>query len=104
MNSFDLPAEIQNKLPDGYQISPGVWLVLPETKLNEMQTWIRVEDWYPTVLHRIIWFGDDGTGNFLGWDPDALHAILWNPEDGDVPWKTGAVSSLWLFIQNDYRD
>ena len=68
-----------------------------------MQVWIRAEDWYPSALDRIVWFGDDGTGNLLGWDPDALQAILWNPEDGDAPWKTGPVNELWRFIQNGYK-
>ncbi|MGF6243978.1 hypothetical protein P3T42_005743 [Paraburkholderia sp. GAS38] len=104
MSGVSRPAEIRDHLPQGYRIEPGAWLVLPDDKLTDMQVWIRAEDWYPSSLDRIVWFGDDGTGNLLGWDPDALQAILWNPEDGDAPWKTGPVNELWQFIQNGYKD
>ena len=103
MNLSSLPDEIKNNLPDGYQLTPGVWLVLPEQKLLEMQIWLRAEDWYPVSLEKIIWFGDDGTGNFLGWAPALSRAILWNPEDGESPWKTGTTKELWQFIQNGYK-
>ncbi|MGZ2749928.1 hypothetical protein [Burkholderia stagnalis] len=104
MSTYILPPEVLQHLPDGYREDPGIWLVLPEPKLKEMQIWIRAEDWYPDELQKIVWYGEDGTGNIFGWDPDAHHAILWNPEDGSSPWKIGAVTELWQFVRNGYRD
>ncbi|MCK7576620.1 MAG: hypothetical protein MZV65_12435 [Chromatiales bacterium] len=104
-----LPEEIAKHLPNGYQPTPGVWLVLPESDgvrdgINTVNSWLRAEDWYPTSLQNIIWFGDDGTGNFLGWDPKSSRALLWNPEDGEKPWKVGSVAMLWQFIESGYKD
>jgi hypothetical protein len=108
--STNLPDEISKYLPAGYEPRQGVWLVLPETGgdgrdgIDTVNEWLRAEDWYPESLQKVIWFGDDGTGNFFGWDPQDATAILWNPEDGDNPLKTGAVSELWQFVLKGYRD
>jgi hypothetical protein len=107
---IDLPEEINRHLPNGYEAGSGVWLVLPENRLNqrdgirEVNGWLKAEDWYPESLRNVTWFGDDGTGNFFGWDADKAIAILWNPEDGDEPLKVGAVSDLWKFVLNGYSD
>ena len=107
MEISQLPQEVRAHLPNGYESSQGVWLVLPtdngaERSVSATNTWLRAEDWYPVSLQSIIWFGDDGIGNFLGWDPDAGYAILWNPEDGDEVWRTGSVAELWDFIVRGY--
>lgn len=104
-----LPIEITKYLPDGYQPSHGVWLVLPEVDdirdgITKVNSWLRAEDWYPTSLQDVIWFGDDGTGNMFGWRVQNAKAILWNPEDGEIPWKEGSVNELWEFVLNGYRD
>lgn len=100
-----LPAEVRKHLPTGYEAGSGVWLVLPASGSNaivEVNSSLRSEDWYPSELEAVIWFGDDGTGNFIGWWPDKNHAVLWNPEDGNEPWKEGDVTQLWQFILNGY--
>ncbi len=107
MEISELPQEVQAHLPNGYESSQGVWLVLPtdngtDRSISAVNTWLRAEDWYPPSLKSTIWFGDDGVGNFLGWDALAGHAILWNPEDGDEPWRTGNVADLWGFIVRGY--
>ncbi len=105
----DLPTEITKHLPDGYQPSQGVWLVLPETDtvrdgITTVNSWLRAEDWYPKLFQDVIWFGDDGTGNMFGWRLKQQKAILWNPEDGETPWKEGNVKYLWQFVLNGYKD
>jgi hypothetical protein len=105
MNLSQLPHDVQMHLPSGYEASQGVWLVLPAEhghSISEVNDWIRLEDWYPASLQSIIWFGDDGIGNFIGWDPAAGYAILWNSEDGEEPWRIGTVAALWNFITNGY--
>jgi hypothetical protein len=104
-----LPTEIAEHLPDGYQPSQGVWLVLPDSDgirdgIATVNSWLRTEDWYPESLQDVIWFGDDGTGNMLGWRPQLGIAILWNPEDGETPWKQGSVKELWRFVVSGYKD
>jgi hypothetical protein len=102
-----LPTEVRNHLPGGYEVSQGVWLVLPISGSNgipEINSFLRSEDWYPPELAAVIWFGDDGTGNLIGWKPDEAHAVLWNPEDGPEPWREGGVSEIWKFILNGYAD
>jgi hypothetical protein len=105
---LDLPAEITEHLPGGYQPKPGIWLVLPQTAvvghgIITLNSWIRANDWYPQSLQDVVWFGDDGVGNLLGWRPDLGVAVLWNPEDG-APWKDGSVSDIWRFLLDDYDD
>ena len=103
-----LPSEVTSHLPAGYAPVQGVWFVLPagdgDREIEGVNRWLRAEEWYPRSLEHVIWFGDDGTGNFFGWDPRSDSAILWNPEDGEEPWKTGSVPSLWQFVQNGYQD
>jgi hypothetical protein len=102
-----LPTEVRNHLPGGYEAGQGVWLVLPASGSNgifEVNSFLRSEDWYPSELAAVIWFGDDGTGNLIGWKPDEAHAVLWNPEDGHEPWREGSVSEIWQFILNGYAD
>ena len=106
---IELPDEITQHLPGGYQPEQGVWLVLPESDalrdgIAKVNSWIRAEDWYPESLQDVVWFGDDGVGNLLGWRPNLRRAVLWNPEDGAIPWKEGSVSSLWDFVLNGYTD
>jgi hypothetical protein len=108
--NIDLPEEISKHLASGYEVKPGIWLVLPATRqgqregIQEVNVWIKAEDWYPEALREVVWFGDDGTGNFFGWDATQDKAILWNPEDGEEPWKVGSVNYLWQFVLNGYRD
>lgn len=103
-----LPREIQEHLPLGYQPAQGVWLVLPEPGeanhgIAAVNSWLRAEEWYPSPLNTVVWFGDDGVGNFLGWVPEKRMVILWNPEDGESPWKEGSVQEIWAFVQGGYR-
>ena len=72
--------------------------------IGTVNQWLRAEDWYPLQLQQIIWFGDDGAGNFFGWDPEAKAALLWNPEDGAEPSKRGSLDEVWQFVLNGYRD
>ena len=107
MEISQLPQEVQAHLPNGYESSQGVWLVLPadngtERCIAAANAWLRAEDWYPASLQSIIWFGDDGTGNFLGWDPVVNRAVLWNPEDGEELCRVGSVAELWGFISSGY--
>ena len=99
---MNLPAEVSEKLPAGLESSEGCWLVMPRDRLDSTNEWIRIEDWYPESLRYVIWFGDDGTGNFLGWNSSIESAILWNPEDGDDPIKIGSVQEIWAFVRNGY--
>ena len=104
-----LPSEVTSYLPSGRLTPSGVWLVLPEGDavrdgIATVNGWIRAEDWYPSSLQDVIWFGDDGAGNFFGWRPDLQKAVLWNPEDGAEPWKVGEVNALWQFVLDGYRD
>jgi hypothetical protein len=104
-----LPPEVTSNLPVGRLAPNGAWLVLPETDdtrdgIATVNSWLRAEDWYPETLQDVIWFGDDGVGNFFGWRPQQECAILWNPEDGDTPWREGAVIALWEFVLNGYKD
>jgi hypothetical protein len=62
---------------------------MPQERLESTNIWIRAEDWYPEALSEVIWFGDDGTGNFLGWKPSDALATMWNSED-EEPWKIGS--------------
>jgi hypothetical protein len=103
-----LPPEVLQHLPAGHQSAQGVWLVLPEPGeadrgITAVNSWIRAEDWYPSALSSVVWFGDDGVGNFIGWAPDQKKAILWNPEDGASPWREGSVQDIWAFIKNGYQ-
>lgn len=103
-----LPVDISEHLPNGYEPRQGVWLVLPETDekrdgIDTVNSWLRAEGWYPQRLQHIVWFGDDGVGNFFGWDPVAEKSILWNPEDGPEPWRDGGVNELWQFVLNGYK-
>jgi hypothetical protein len=109
MDLIRLPQEVQVHLPAGYESSPGIWFVLPadngaQRSIVAANTWLRAEDWYPDSLQLVIWYGDDGVGNFFGWLPDLGEAILWNPEDGDEPWRQGSVSELWQFVLNGYSE
>jgi hypothetical protein len=103
-----LPKEIAEHLPTGYQPTQGVWFVFPagqgQHEIDGVNSWLRAEDWYPSSLQHVVWFGDDGTGNFFGWDPKEGVALLWNPEDGAEPWKQGTVGKLWEFVLNGYVD
>ena len=100
---MNLPTEILCVLPAGFESTQGCWLVMPLEALESTNEWIRVEEWYPESFAEVIWFGDDGTGNFLGWDTSSEVAILWNPEDGEEPGKTGTVQEIWAFIKNGYK-
>lgn len=76
-----LPREIQEHLPLGDQLPQGVWVVLPEPGdanhgITTVNSWLHTEDWYPAPLNTVVWFGDDGVGNFLGWVPEKGMAIL----------------------------
>ncbi len=53
-----LPAEVRSHLPGGYEVSQGVWLVLPDSGSNgipKINAFLRSEDWYPTELAAVIW-------------------------------------------------
>ncbi|MCX7059265.1 MAG: hypothetical protein NTZ11_00045 [Gammaproteobacteria bacterium] len=102
-----LPPDVLQQLPAGYQANQGVWLVLPEPGqadrgIRAVNAWLRAEDWYPAELNAVVWFGDDGVGNFIGWRPEQGVAVLWNPEDGAAPWREGTVQELWAFIESGY--
>ncbi len=104
----ELPADVVRYLPDGHEASQGVWLVLPEAGTNDrdiesVNAWLRAEDWYPPDLQDVVWFGDDGVGNYFGWRPSLALAVLWNPEDGDEPWRVGQVRDLWDFVVAGYK-
>jgi len=104
----DLPADVVQYLPSGHEASPGVWLVLPQSgkdgrDIESVNAWLRAEDWYPAGLQDVVWFGDDGVGNFFGWRPKLAIAVLWNPEDGDEPFRVGSVSDLWNFVAAGYK-
>lgn len=103
-----LPHEVLRHLPSGYQSEQGAWLVLPEPGdadrgIAAVNSWIRAGDWYPPALNSVVWFGDDGVGNFIGWIPDKKKAILWNPEDGPSPWREDTVHDIWAFIATGYQ-
>lgn len=104
---LELPDEVSRYLPGGHEPKPGVKLVLPmhgPDGIAALNEWIRAEDWYPSSLQAVVWFGDDGTGNYFGWQPEERKAILWNPEDGKSPWKEGSVEDVWAFVLNNYTD
>lgn len=104
---LELPDEVSRHLPGGHEPTPGVKLVLPMKGAHgiaAVNEWLRAEDWYPSSLKTVVWFGDDGTGNYFGWKPEERKAILWNPEDGEMPWKEGSVEELWAFVLNNYAD
>jgi hypothetical protein len=104
---LELPDEVSKHLPQGHEPTPGVKLVLPMRGAHgiaAVNEWLRAEDWYPSSLENVVWFGDDGTGNYFGWKPKERAAILWNPEDGETPWKEGSVEELWVFVPNNYTD
>ncbi|HEV2802595.1 MAG TPA: hypothetical protein VGW12_19135 [Pyrinomonadaceae bacterium] len=103
-----LPEDVLAYLPGGYEPQQGVWLVLPSddgtrNSIVAVNSWMPDLDMYPESLGPVIWFGEDGVGNFLGWDPERGRAVLWNPED-EEPWREGTVSELWQFILNGYAD
>lgn len=105
-----LPKEVLDHLPGGYEPRQGVWLVLPaddgtQRAITALNCWVRDDhpDLYPESLRSVIWFGDDGVGNFLGWDPELGRVVLWNSED-EEPWREGSVSEIWRFILNGYSD
>jgi len=107
--TFDLPEQVVKYLPAGRHEGSGVWLVLPDSSdpqrsVAAVNKWLRAEDWYPHELEHVVWFGDDGTGNFFGWDPLTRVALLWNPEDGAEPWRKGSVEELWRFVLTGYTN
>ena len=109
MNLTQLPQEVLSYLPQGHEVQHGVWLVLPaddgsQHSIASVNSWIRAENWYPQSLQSVIWFGDDGVGNFFGWNPGKQLAVLWNPEDGDEPMREGNVNELWQFVLNGYSE
>src|SRR5687768_10583213 len=76
---LELPDEVSKHLPQGHEPTPGVKLVLPmhgAHGIAAVNEWLRAEDWYPSSLKSVVWFGDDGTGNLFGWKPKERTAIL----------------------------
>jgi len=103
-----LPVEIQQHLPNGLECNYGAWFVLPlehqvYPSIENLNSSLRKEHWYPNELSKIIWFGDDGTGNLIGWDETLAVVLLWNPEDGVEPCFKGSFKEVWEFIQNGYQ-
>jgi hypothetical protein len=104
----ELPPEITQHLPEGYQPSQGVWFVLPESDgkdgIATVNSWMHEQNWYPQSLQDVIWYGDDGVGNFFGWRPKTSRAVLWNPEDADKLFKEGTIQELWDFVLGGYDE
>ena len=104
----NLPNEIREYLPEGYDAGTGTWLVLPSHDsdrqgINTLNKWLREQEWYPRELDSIIWFGDDGVGNILGWLGSESCAVLWNPADGAECWHKDTLANVFAFIQNGYE-
>ena len=105
--SPNLPPAVLKRLPAGYRATGGAWFVFPEAdsrydSIAKVNAWLRAEDWYPQSFQDVVWYGDDGVGNFFGWRPAVQRAILWNPEDGEEIQSEGAVEELWQFVAKGF--
>lgn len=66
---------------------------------------LKLEEWFPQSMLKVILLGDDGVGNLVGYKTDTNEAILWNPEDGEWIQETrSSVTEIWEFITELYEN